>query len=116
MLSPESPRDSSSPMILYIDLILNFVASLISPDDTALRNVAISYSILSEISSYLTNLHLSSSNLSESVSLIAARAYPSPFLEISAKWIISLIACSVASSGVASGPALMYLSLYAASS
>ena len=111
MLSPESPRDSSSPIILYIALIFIEVLALISSAETALRNVAISYSILSEISSYFTSFPRSSSNFSGLVSLMAALAYPSPFLEMLAKCITSLKACSAESSGVARCPASMYLSL-----
>ena len=74
--SPESPSDSNSPIILYMALILIDVASLMQPVESAFRNVAISYSVLSEISSYFTNLLRNTSNFSASVSLIAHFAQP----------------------------------------
>ena len=109
MDSPLSPRLSISPMILYMALMRVADMREISPLETSLRKVAISNSILSVISSYLTSLAMRASRFSASFSLMVSRTWTKPLWHTSPKWMISCLAASSDSSAVERGPPVMYL-------
>ena len=115
MHSPLSPRLSSSDIILSRVLVRVCVCWLVSFSIRDVKNVAISFSISSAITSYFTRRFLVFSKPSVSILSTASRISDTSRCDIVAKLIVSSMACCAPSSGVATGPPLIYRRVYLSS-